>query len=360
MNAGVLFGDARRAFTRITGPLSVCRANTFAIDLGTSTTVIYASGRGIVLNEPSIVAFRKGEERPILLAAGREAARMLGKTPANIELVRPVRQGVVIDIELAEQMLKYFIRRAFGVLSMIRPPRAIISVPSGATEVERRAIRDAALNCGTRQVYLVLDTIAAAIGSGVMIHRPEGAMIVDIGGGATKVGVLSLGGVVLSQSLRVGGDSICESIGTYLRREHALLVGEGSLERLVCDHGLLFATPQSDREIVRVSGRQLGSGVPVALELPRSMLVAPIVDIVDQIIAGVRAVLEKVPPEIAADLCNSGIVLSGGSAQLEGLDRYIGQSISLPVSVTSAPQTCVAEGAAKAFLDDNSYAIMSV
>jgi rod shape-determining protein MreB len=328
-----------------------------AVDVGTSNTVIYATGRGIVLNEPSIVAFRKGDQSSTLLAVGREAASMLGKTPANIKLVRPVRQGVVIDIALAEKMLKHFIRQAIGVLSVIRSPDVIICVPSGATDVQRRAIRDTALNCGARQVYLVPDIIATAIGSGLAIHRPEGVMVVNIGGGTTKVGVLSLGGLVLSHSLRMGGDNIAEAIGSYLRREHALLVGEGSLERLKCDHGLLFATAQSDQEIVRVRGRQLGSGVPVGLELRRSLLVAPIVDIVDQIVAGVRAILEKLPPEIAADLCKTGIVLSGGSAQLDGFDRYVAKNTNLPVCVTTAPQTCAAVGAAKAFLDDYSRAI---
>jgi rod shape-determining protein MreB len=317
-----------------------------AIDLGTANTLIYVKGRGVVLNEPSVVAIAQYKGRKQVLAVGDEAKMMLGRTPASITAIRPLRDGVIADFEVAEEMIKHFIRRVHNRRSFASP-QMIICVPSGSTAVERRAIREAAESAGARKVWLIEEPMAAAIGAGLPVTEPTGSMIVDIGGGTTEVAVLSLGGIVYARSIRVGGDKMDEAIIGYIRRNHNLLVGEGSAERIKKEIG--SASPPEDGEgrVMAIKGRDLMNGVPKELVITERQIAESVAEPVGAIIEAIKVALEHTAPELAADILDKGIVLTGGGALLGNLDFVLRHSTGLPVSIADDPLSCVALGAGR-------------
>jgi rod shape-determining protein MreB len=314
-----------------------------AIDLGTANTLVYVKGRGIVLNEPSVVAIASYKGRKQVLAVGDEAKMMLGRTPANITAIRPLRDGVIADFEVAEEMIKHFIRKVHNRRSFASP-QMIICVPSGSTAVERRAIREAAESAGARKVWLIEEPMAAAIGAGLPVTEPTGSMVVDIGGGTTEVGVLSLGGVVYARSVRVGGDKMDEAIISYIRRNHNLLVGEGSAERIKKEIGSACPPEDGDGRVMTIKGRDLMNGVPGELVISERQIAESIAEPVGAIIEAVKVALEHTAPELAADIVDKGIVLTGGGALLGNLDFVLRHSTGLPVSVADDPLSCVVLG----------------
>jgi rod shape-determining protein MreB and related proteins len=316
-----------------------------AIDLGTANTLIYLRGRGIVLNEPSVVAIAQYKGRKHVLAVGDEAKMMLGRTPANITAIRPLRDGVIADFEVAEEMIKHFIRKAHR--RRFARPLMIICVPSGSTAVERRAIREAAESAGARKVWLIEEPMAAAIGAGLPVTEPTGSMVVDIGGGTTEVAVLSLGGIVYSRSVRVGGDKMDEVIIGYIRRNHNLLVGEGSAERVKKEIGSACPPEDGDGRVMAIKGRDLMNGIPKELVITEREIAESIAEPVGAIIEAVRVALEHTQPELAADILDKGIVLTGGGALLGNLDFVLRHSTGLPVSIADDPLSCVALGAGR-------------
>jgi len=326
-----------------------------AIDLGTANTVVYLRGRGIVLNEPSVVALETINGIRRVKAVGNDAKLMMGKTPDNIETIRPLRDGVIADIDVAEQMIKYFIQKAHGGPSRLpRRPEIVICVPSRSTTVERRAIRDAASNAGASQVYLIEEPMAAAIGAGMPVTEPLGAMVVDIGGGTTEVAVLSLRGLAYSNSVRVGGDKMDEAISSYIRRHHNLLIGETTSERIKHSIGTAVAPADGIGLTLAVKGRDLINGVPKEIEISQMEIAEAISEPVARIVDTVRVALENTQPELAADIVDQGIVLTGGGALLHGMDMVLGEASGLPVSIAENPLMCVALGAG-AVLEDPSY-----
>ncbi len=325
-----------------------------AIDLGTVNTVVYARGKGIVLNEPSVVALEATNGIQRVKAVGRDAKLMMGKTPASIQTIRPLRDGVIADIDVAEQMIKHFIQKAHGGTSRLpRFPEIVICVPSGSTSVERRAIRDAATNAGASKVWLVEEPMAAAIGAGLPVLEPVGAMVVDIGGGTTEVAVLSLRGLAYSTSVRVGGDKMDDAISASVRRKHNLVIGEATAERI--KHLLGSARPpEGEPKLMRVRGRHLSSGMPKEILISETEIADSIQDSVSQIVGAVRSALESTAPELAADIMDRGIILTGGGAMLKGMDQALALSTGLAVAVAEDPLNCVALGAGKA-LEDPDY-----
>jgi len=319
-----------------------------AIDLGTANTLICLKGRGIVLNEPSVVAIAQYKGRKQVLAVGDEAKMMLGRTPANITAIRPLRDGVIADFEVAEEMIKRFIRRVHNRGSFAGP-QMIICVPSGSTAVERRAIREAAESAGARKVWLIEEPMAAAIGAGLPVTEPTGSMVVDIGGGTTVVAVLSLGGIVYSRSVRIGGDKMDEAIIGYIRRNHNLLVGEGSAERIKKEIGAACPPEDGDGRVMAIKGRDLMNGVPNELVITERQVAGALAEPVGAIIEAVRVALEHTQPELAADIVDKGIVLTGGGALLGNLDFVLRHSTGLPVSIADDPLSCVALGAGRCF-----------
>lgn len=319
-------------------------SNDLAIDLGTANTVIYVKGKGIVSNEPSVVAVKKDGRGRKVLAVGKEAKLMLGKTPGNITAIRPMKDGVIADFEVTEEMLKHFIKkvhkRSFGIR-----PRIIICIPSGITQVEQRAVRESALSAGASEVYLMEEPMAAAIGAGLPITEPSGNMIVDIGGGTTEVAVISLAGVVQSMSVRVAGDKMDEAIIQYIKRKHNLFIGAETAEAIKINLGL--ALPGEERKTMEIKGRNLVTGIPTTMiidgEEVRESLTEPLAAIID----AVRSVLERTPPGLAADLVDKGVVLAGGGALLKNLDVILREEIKLPVTIADDPLTCVVRGAGK-------------
>ncbi|MBB5686534.1 rod shape-determining protein MreB [Sphingobium boeckii] len=323
-----------------------------AIDLGTANTVVYVRDKGIVLNEPSVVAIetRNGVKR--VRAVGSDAKLMMGKTPDNIQAIRPLRDGVIADIDVAEQMIKHFINKAHGGESRLpRRPEIVICVPSGSTTVERRAIRDAASNAGASRVFLIEEPMAAAIGAGLPVTEPVGAMVVDIGGGTTEVAVLSLRGLAYSNSVRVGGDKMDEAISSYIRRKHNLMIGESTSERIKHEIGSAMIPADSGRSL-SVKGRDLVAGVPKEITITESEIAEAIAEPVSQIVGSVRAALEHTPPELAADIVDQGIVMTGGGALLRRIDEILSQATGLPVVVAEDALICVARGAGLALEDD--------
>jgi rod shape-determining protein MreB len=317
-----------------------------AIDLGTANTLVYVKDRGIVLNEPSVVALRKewkGANR--VLAVGKEAKRMLGRTPGNIETVRPMKDGVISDFEVTEAMLRYFIRKAHNRRTLIRP-RIIICVPSGITQVEKRAVIESAESAGAREVYLIEEPMAAAIGAGMPVTKPEGNMVVDIGGGTTEVAVISLGGIVYSNSLRVAGDKMDEAILQYIKRKYNLLIGITTAESIKIAIGIAY--PSEKIDIIEVKGRDLVTGIPKILTISSEEIREAISEQVRAISQTVHGALEQMPPELAADLVENGIVLSGGGSLLKNLDLLLREGTKLPVTVTQDPLSNVVLGAGKA------------
>ena len=331
-------------FSRLLGMLSA----DMAIDLGTANTLVYVKGRGIVLNEPSVVAIANVKGRKQVLAVGDEAKMMLGRTPGNIEAIRPLRDGVIADFEIAEEMIKHFIRKVHNRRSFASP-QIIVCVPSGSTAVERRAIQESAEAAGARRVFLIEEPMAAAIGAGLPVTEPTGSMVVDIGGGTTEVAVLSLGGIVYSRSVRVGGDKMDEAIIAYIRRNHNLLVGESSAERIKKETGA--ACPPADGEegrLLEIKGRDLMNGVPKELIISERQIAESLAEPVSAIIEAVKVALEHTAPELAADIVDKGIVLTGGGALLGNLDYVLRHATGLPVSIADEPLSCVVLGTGRA------------
>jgi rod shape-determining protein MreB len=317
-----------------------------AIDLGTANTLIYLKGRGIVLNQPSVVAIAQYKGRKQVLAVGDEAKMMLGRTPASITAIRPLRDGGIADFEVAEEMIKHFIRKVHNRRSFVSP-QMIICVPSGSTAVERRAVREAAESAGARKVWLIEEPMAAAIGAGLPVTEPTGSMVVDIGGGTTEVAILSLGGIVYARSVRVGGDKMDEAIVGYIRRNHNLLVGEGSAERIKKEIGSACPPQDGDGRVMAIKGRDLMNGVPNELVITERQIAESIAEPVGAIIEAVKVALEHTAPELAADIVDKGIVLTGGGALLGNLDFVLQYSTGLPVSIADDPLSCVVLGAGR-------------
>lgn len=318
-----------------------------AIDLGTANTLVYVKGKNIVLNEPSVVAIAEVKGKKRVLAVGEEAKQMLGRTPGNIQAIRPLRDGVIADFEIAEDMIKYFIRKVHNRRSFASP-LIVICVPSGSTAVERRAIQESAEAAGARKVYLIEEPMAAAIGAGLPVTEPTGSMVVDIGGGTTEVAVLSLGGIVYARSVRVGGDKMNEAIIAYIRRNHNLLVGEGSAERIKEEIGSACPPEDGEGRTMEIKGRDLMNGVPKELLISERQIAESLAEPISQIIEAVKAALEHTAPELAADIVDKGIVLTGGGALLTNMDYVLRYATGLPVSIADGPLSCVAMGTGRA------------
>lgn len=318
-----------------------------AIDLGTANTLVYVKGRGIVLNEPSVVAIHERNGRNHVLAVGDDAKMMLGRTPGNIRAIRPMRDGVIADFDVTEEMIKHFIRKVHNRRSFANP-QIIVCVPSGATAVERRAIQESALSAGARRVFLIEEPMAAAIGAGLPVTEPTGSMVVDIGGGTTEVAVLSLGGIVYSRSVRVGGDKFDEAIIAHIRRTHNLLLGESSAERIKKEYGAAKIADGQKPLDVTIKGRDLMNGVPREIVISQSEIVEALSEPLAAIIEGVRLALESTPPELAADIVEKGIVMTGGGALLLNLDMVLREATGLPISIAEEPLSCVALGTGRA------------
>ena len=324
-------------------------SNDMAIDLGTVNTVVYLRDRGIVLNEPSVVAIETRDGVARVRAVGAEAKLMMGKTPDGIETIRPMRDGVIADVDVAEQMIKFFIDKVHGGPSrMPRNPEIAICIPSGATPVERRAIRQAATSAGARKVHLIEEPMAAAIGAGLPVTEPIGAMIVDIGGGTTEVAILSLRGLAYSTSARVGGDKMDDAIASMIRRKHNLMIGETTAERIKMAIGMARMPDDGVGTVMRVKGRDLRAGVPVEIEVTQADIAASLADLVGQIVETVLGALEKAEPELAADIVDQGIVMTGGGSLLARIDEVLAEATGLPVIVAENALTCVAIGAGRA------------
>jgi rod shape-determining protein MreB len=324
-------------------------SNDISIDLGTANTLIYVRGQGIVLNEPSVVAIRqdRGPGGPRTIAAvGGDAKRMLGRTPGNIATVRPMKDGVIADFTMTEAMLQHFIKQVHKSRFLRPSPRVLVCVPCGSTQVERRAIKESAESAGARDVFLIEEPMAAAIGAGIPVHEARGAMVLDIGGGTSEVAVISLNGIVYSQSARVGGDRFDEAIINYVRRNHGTLIGESTAERIKLQIGCAF--PQDDVKEIEISGRNLAEGVPRMFTINSNEILEALHEPLAGIVAAVKSALEQTPPELCSDVAERGIVLTGGGALLRDLDRLISEETGLHVQVADDPLTCVARGGGKA------------
>ena len=317
-----------------------------AIDLGTANTLVYIKGKGIVLNEPSVVAYSIKDGRKQVLAVGEDAKLMLGRTPGSIEAIRPMRDGVIADFDVAEEMIKHFIRKVHS-RSWISKPRVVVCVPHGATPVEKRAIRQSVLSAGARKAGLIAEPIAAAIGAGMPITEPTGSMVVDIGGGTTEVAVISLGDIVYARSVRVGGDRMDEAIISYLRRQQNLLVGESTAERIKTTIGTARIPNDGKGKMMEVRGRDLLNGVPKEISITQSMVADALSETVQQICDAVMVALESTPPDLAADIVDRGVMLTGGGALLGDLDLALREKTGLAISVADQPLDCVALGTGK-------------
>jgi rod shape-determining protein MreB len=315
-----------------------------AIDLGTANTIVYVPSRGVVLNEPSVVAIETINGVKRVKAVGVEAKLMVGRTPPYIEVIRPLKGGVIADIEVAEVMIKHFIQKVYGRRNFRRVPEVVICVPSGATSVERRAIRDAASNAGARAVHLISEPMAAAIGAGLPVAEPIGSMVVDVGGGTTEIAVLTLRGLAYTASVRVGGDKMDDAIVSYVRRHHNLLIGDSTAEWIKKEAGVALRPKEGDGKTLYIKGRDLINGVPAEITINQMQIAEALSEPVGAIIEGIRIALENTAPELAADIVGQGIVLTGGGALLGGLDAAISEATGLPVMVADDPLTCVARG----------------
>ncbi len=320
-------------------------SNDLAIDLGTANTLVYMRGRGIVLDEPSVVAIRlEGgpNAKKAIQAAGHEAKEMLGKAPTGLTVIRPMKDGVIADFTATEQMLKQFIKKVHESKLFAPGPRIIICVPSGSTQVERRAIRESALNAGASQVYLIEEPMAAAIGAGLPVADPTGSMVVDIGGGTTEVGVISLGGMVYSSSVRVGGDKLDDSIMNYISRNYGMMIGENTAENIKKNIGSAF--PDTQVTTMEVSGINKSEGIPRKFTITSNEILEALAEPLNQVVTAVKIALEKTPPELGADIAEKGLVLTGGGALLRNLDQLLMEETGLPVVIAEGPLTCVARG----------------
>jgi rod shape-determining protein MreB len=317
-------------------------SNDLAIDLGTATTLVYVRGRGIVLNEPSVVAIERKTER--VLAVGTEAKKMLGRTPGNILAIRPMKEGVIADFEMAEKMLRHFITKAHNRSTFVRP-RIIIGVPSRITQVEQRAVRDSAELAGAREVYLIEEPVAAAIGAGLPITEPSGNMVVDIGGGTTDIAVLSLGGIVYSESVKVAGDRMDDAIMNYVKKKYNLLIGDHMAERIKVEVGSAY--PFEEKKTMLVKGRDLISGIPRTLVLDDAEIREALLETISTIVNAIKVALENTPPELAGDIIDCGIVLTGGGSLLHGMDIRLREETGLPIITVDDPLTSVVLGVGK-------------
>jgi rod shape-determining protein MreB and related proteins len=320
-----------------------------AIDLGTANTLIYVRGKGIVLDEPSVVAIRQEggpSSKKTIQAVGKEAKEMIGRTPGTITAIRPMKDGVIADFTITEQMLKYFIKKIHDSRLLTPSPRIIICVPCGSTQVERRAIRESAIGAGARQVYLIEEPMAAAIGADLPVAEATGSMVVDIGGGTTEVGVISLGGVVYASSVRVGGDKFDEAIINYIRRNYGMLIGDATAENIKKEIGSAF--PGSEVREMEVKGRNLAEGIPRSFTISSNEILEALTEPLNSIVSAVKSALEQTPPELGADIAEKGMVLTGGGALLRDLDRLLMEETGLPVIVADDPLTCVVRGSGRA------------
>lgn len=321
-------------------------SNDLAIDLGTANTLVYAKDRGIIVNEPSVVAVHytgKGQLKP--LAVGKEAKQMLGRTPGSIKAIRPMKDGVIADFEVTQHMLKEFIQKATAGSKFVKP-RIIICIPFGITQVEKRAVKESAEQAGAREVYLIEEPMAAAIGAGLPITEPSGNMIVDIGGGTTEVAVISLGGIVYSQSVRVAGDKFDEAITNYIKKKYSLLIGERTAESIKISIGNAYPF-DDDVQTYEVKGRDLIAGAPKIIEVTSDEIRDALSDPLSEVVEAIKISLEKTPPELAADIVDNGIILAGGGSLLKNLDILIKEKTGLPVSIAEDPLTCVVRGCGK-------------
>lgn len=323
-------------------------SNDLSIDLGTANTLIYVREKGIVLNEPSVVAVRTDPNsgQTHVVAVGVEAKRMLGRTPANITATRPLKDGVIADFFVTEKMLQHFIHKVHESRMFKPSPRVLVSVPCGSTQVERRAIRESALGAGAREVYLVEEPMAAAMGAGLPVDEASGSMVVDIGGGTTEVAIISLNGIVYSASVRIGGDRFDDAIVNYVRRNYGTLIGEATAERIKQDIGAAF--PSNEVREIEVRGRNLAEGIPRSFVMNSNEILEALQEPLTGIVAAVRDALEKIPPELSSDIAERGMVLTGGGALLKDLDRLLMEETGLPVIVAEDPLTCVARGGGRA------------
>ena len=324
-------------------------SNDLAIDLGTANTLIYVRGKGIVLDEPSVVSILQeggSSAKKHILAVGLEAKKMLGRTPGSISAIRPMKDGVIADFTITEQMLKQFIRKVSPSKLFSPSPRIVICVPCGSTQVERRAIKESALGAGARKVALIEEPMAAAMGAGLPVEDPTGSMVVDIGGGTTEVGVISLGGIVYASSVRVGGDKFDESIINYIRRNYGMLIGETTAEEIKKRIGSAF--PGAEVREMEVKGRNLAEGIPRSFTISSNEILEALTEPLNQIVSAVKQALEQTPPELGADIAEKGMVLTGGGALLRDLDRLLMEETGLPVIVADDPLTCVVRGSGMA------------
>jgi rod shape-determining protein MreB len=330
-------------FSKLKGALSA----DMAIDLGTANTLVYVKGRGIVLNEPSVVAISNYKGKKQVLAVGEEAKLMVGRTPGNIQAIRPLRDGVIADFEVAEEMIKHFIRKVHN-RRRFAAPQIIVCVPAGSTAVERRAIQESAESAGGRRVFLIEEPMAAAIGAGLPVTEPTGSMVVDIGGGTTEIAVISLGGIVYACSVRVGGDKMDEAIISYIRRNHNLLIGESTAERIKKDLGSAILMADSNSITMNIKGRSLVTGVPKEVEISQAQIAESLTEVVTTISEGVKTALENTPPELSSDIVDRGIVMTGGGSLLQNLNRVISEVTGVPVFIAENPLNCVVLGTGKA------------
>ncbi|NPV53308.1 MAG: rod shape-determining protein [Firmicutes bacterium] len=321
------------------------------IDLGTANTLVYVRGKGIVLQEPSVVAIRRDTDE--VLAVGNEANRMVGRTPGNIVVVRPMKDGVIADFDVTETMIRHFISRAHRGRGFFRP-RVVIGVPSGVTEVEKRAVIDAALQAGAREAYLIEEPMAAAIGAGLPVHEPTGNMVVDVGGGTTEIAVISLGGIVASKSIRIAGDEMDEAVAQHVKRSYNLMIGERTAEEVKKRIGSAYPLDNAD-ESMEIKGRDMVTGLPKTVKVSANEIQQALAEPVAAIVEAVRLTLEKTPPELAADIMDKGIVMAGGGSLLRGLDRLLAEETSMPVQRTEDPLTCVALGTGVALESLDTY-----
>ncbi len=325
-----------------------------AIDLGTANTLVYVRGRGIVLNEPSVVAITTRRGKKTVQAVGEEAYLMLGRTPGNIEAIRPLRDGVIADFEVAEEMIKHFFRKVHNRRAF-NSPLVVVCVPSGSTAVERRAIQESAESAGARRVFLIEEPMAAAIGAGLPVTEPTGSMIVDIGGGTTEVAVLSLGGIVYSCSVRVGGNKMDEAIIAYVRRSHNLLIGEATAENIKHEIGAACPPDDGNGKQMMIKGRDMMNGVPKEIAITERQVAEAMTEPIGQIVEAVKVALEHTAPELAADIVEKGIVLTGGGALLGNLDVVLRNATGLPISIADEPLSCVALGTGRVLEDMKNF-----
>ena len=317
-------------------------SNDLAVDLGTANTLVYVKGKGIVLREPSVVTVHKDSKK--ILAVGSEAKAILGSTPGDIIAIRPMKDGVIANFDITEAMLRHFIQKVHNRKTLVRP-RMIICVPSGITQVERRAVRDSAENAGAREVYLIEEPMAAAIGVGLPIEEPAGSMIVDIGGGTTEVAIISLAGIVYAQSVRVGGDEMDEAIISYIKRNYNLLIGERTAEQIKTEIGSAYQL--GDRKTIEIKGRDLVAAIPKTIAVSDEEIRDAVSETVNAIVEAVRSALESTPPELAADIVDRGIVLAGGGSLLRGIDLLLREETGLPVTVAEDPLSAIVMGTGK-------------